>query len=51
MFGMGVFSLHQDTKDCNLELFKNRVKVPFYALDKLKQKYGEGIIRIGLGGG
>jgi DNA polymerase-4 len=51
MFGMGVFSLHQDTKDCNMELFKNRVKVPFYALDKLKQKYGEGIIRIGLGGG
>ncbi|MFZ4590657.1 MAG: DNA polymerase Y family protein [Ignavibacteria bacterium] len=51
MFGMGVFSLHQDTKDCNLELFKNRVKLPFNALDKLKQKYGEGIIRIGLGSG
>ncbi len=51
MFGMTVFDLHQDTYSQNLELFEQRTNVPFYHLDKLKQKYGEGIIRIGLNAG
>lgn len=48
MFGMTVFDLHADTNDYNLELFNNRIHLPFYALDSIKQKYGEGIIRVGL---
>lgn len=51
MFGMTVFELHEDTQDSNLELFTKRTHIPFYHLDKLKQKYGEGIIRIGLNAG
>jgi hypothetical protein len=51
MFGMTVFDLHQDTYSQNLQLFEQRTNVPFYHLDKLKQKYGEGIIRIGLNAG
>ncbi|MDD5362672.1 MAG: DNA polymerase IV [Ignavibacteria bacterium] len=48
MFGMSVFDLHKDTKNYNFDLFRNRVHLPFYELDKLKQRYGEGIIRVGL---
>lgn len=51
MFGMTVFDLHEDTNSCNLELFTRRTHIPFYHLDKLKQKFGEGVIRIGLNAG
>jgi len=48
MFGMSVFDLHPDPKRANLELFEEKIFLPYYALDKLKYKYGEGIIRIGI---
>ncbi|MCI0473419.1 MAG: hypothetical protein L0Y76_07540, partial [Ignavibacteria bacterium] len=51
MFGMTVFGLHADSGDYNLDLFTNRVHMPFYELDKIKQRFGEGIIRVGLNGG
>jgi DNA polymerase-4 len=47
--GMGVYDLHTDTKECNLNLFEKKVFLPYYALDKIKSKYGEGIIRVGIG--
>jgi DNA polymerase-4 len=51
MFGMTVFDLHEDTNGYNLELFTSRTAIPFYHLDRLKQKYGEDVIRIGLNAG
>jgi len=48
MFGIAVFDLLPDTRRNNLELFETKVAMPYYALDKLKYKYGEGIIRVGL---
>lgn len=48
MFGMSVFNLHTDYKRMNLELFDNNAKLPYYEMDKLKYKYGEGIIRVGI---
>ncbi len=48
MFGMTVFSLHQDPMRENLDLFEKKVHLPYYALDKLKYKFGEGIIRVGI---
>ncbi|MBC8485217.1 MAG: hypothetical protein H8D45_04160, partial [Bacteroidetes bacterium] len=48
MFGMSVFDLHPDPKRTNLELFEKKIFLPYYALDKLKYKYGEGIIRVGI---
>lgn len=48
-FGMGVYDLHCDTREKNLNLFEKKVFLPYYALDKLKTKYGEGIIRVGIG--
>jgi DNA polymerase-4 len=47
-FGMGVYDLHTDTRERNLHLFEKKVFLPYYALDKIKTKYGEGIIRVGL---
>jgi len=47
-FGIGVSDLHMDRKDTNLNLFDNNYSFPFYALDKLKSKYGEEIIRVGI---
>jgi len=47
-FGMGVFDLHIDRKNTNLNLFDNNYSLPYLALDKLKSKYGEEIIRIGI---
>lgn len=49
-FGMGVYDLHLDTKENNLNLFEKKIFLPYYALDKIKTKYGEGIIRIGIEG-
>lgn len=47
-FGIFVFDLHLDTFERNLDLFKKDVKFPYYELDKLKSRYGEKIIRIGI---
>jgi DNA polymerase-4 len=48
-FGMGVFDLHLDTHTVNLNLFEKTTSLPFAALDKLKARYGEDVIRVGLG--
>ena len=48
-FGIAVFNLLPDRRRGNLELFEQKTPVPYYTLDKLKYKYGEGIIRVGLG--
>lgn len=48
MFGMGVFGLQDDEGRENLSLFEKKIFLPYYAIDKLKGKYGEGIIRVGL---
>ena len=48
MFGMGVFGLQTDIQRENLSLFEQKVFLPYYAIDKLKYKYGEGIIRVGI---
>jgi DNA polymerase-4 len=47
-FGIAVFDLLKDPRRNNLELFEQKTNLPYYALDKLKYKYGEGIIRVGL---
>ncbi|MBS1494041.1 MAG: DNA polymerase IV [Bacteroidetes bacterium] len=47
-FGIFVSDLHSDTFERNLDLFKKDVKFPYYELDKLKSRYGEKIIRIGI---
>lgn len=47
-FGMGVYDLHLDIKAVNLSLFGNDHLIPYNALDKIKSKYGEGLIRVGL---
>ncbi|MBK6536325.1 MAG: DNA polymerase IV [Ignavibacteria bacterium] len=47
-FGMGVYDLHSDMRTSNLDLFKETPLLPYSALDKIKTKYGEGIIRVGL---
>jgi DNA polymerase-4 len=49
MFGITVFDLKQDLQRHNLSLYENRVTLPYYALDKLKEKYGDSIIRVGVG--
>lgn len=47
-FGVFVFNLHKDTFEKPFHLFNNEVKIPYYELDKLKARYGEKIIRIGI---
>ncbi|HMS64624.1 MAG TPA: DNA polymerase IV [Ignavibacteria bacterium] len=47
-FGMGVYDLHNDLKEVNLNLFEDSIALPYNALDKIKSKYGEGIIRVGI---
>lgn len=47
-FGMGVYDLHLDTRESNLNLFERKVFLPYYVLDKIKTKYGEDAIRVGL---
>ena len=48
MFGMSVFDLHEDPMQENLELFESKTFLPYYALDKIKYKYGERSIRVGV---
>ena len=47
-FGIYVSNLHSDTFERNYNLFTKEVKMPYYELDKLKARYGEKIIRIGI---
>lgn len=47
-FGIFVFDLHTDTYERNLHLFEKEKNIPYYALDKLKSRYGEKIIRLGI---
>jgi DNA polymerase-4 len=47
-FGMGVYDLHTDLKITNLNLFEKYTGLPYSALDKIKTKYGEGMIRVGI---
>ncbi|MDZ4712173.1 MAG: DNA polymerase IV [bacterium] len=47
-FGIGVYDLHIDTREYNLDLFEKKISLPFYALDRIKTKFGEDIIRVGL---
>jgi len=48
MFGLYTFDLQTDLRRENLELFDKRIYLPYYSIDKLKKKYGEKIIRIGI---
>lgn len=48
MTGIDCGDLHFDTGERNLNLFKEEKNLPFKALDELKMKYGEKIIRLGL---
>ncbi len=47
-FGMGVYDLHLDTHTVNLNLFEKTSSLPFTAMDKLKAKFGEDVIRVGI---
>ena len=46
--GISVFDLHTDNRSMNYELFNNKVFLPYYAIDKIKAKHGEHILRVGL---
>lgn len=48
MLGMGVFDLHDDIRSANLSLFGDNIYLPYYALDQIKYKYGEKLIRVGV---
>lgn len=47
-FGMGVYDLHTDLREVNLSLFGNQHSIPYGALDKIKSRYGESMIRVGI---
>jgi DNA polymerase-4 len=48
MFGMSVFELESDLERFNFALFEKRVHIPFYDIDRIKEKYGEHVLRIGV---
>lgn len=48
MFGMFVWDLRKDLDRSNLGFFEDTRNMPFNALDFLKEKYGDNIIRIGI---
>jgi DNA polymerase-4 len=48
MFGVSVFDLRRD-QGITLDLFRKWLKFPFREMDRLKERYGEKIIRIGMG--
>jgi DNA polymerase-4 len=48
MLGISAWELRADLKRENLSLFDDNLHNPFYALDSLKEKYGDKIIRIGV---
>jgi nucleotidyltransferase/DNA polymerase involved in DNA repair len=47
MFGITVFDLYK-VEAYNLDMFNRSLQIPYKQVDKLKEKYGERIIRIGL---
>ena len=49
MFGIMVCEIGTDLQNENYELFKQQKILPYHALDKIKTKYGESSIRIGIG--
>ncbi|CAN5602869.1 DNA polymerase IV [soil metagenome] len=49
MFGIMVTELEVDIKEENLDLFASNLPIPYHSLDRIKNKYGENIIRIGIG--
>lgn len=49
LFGIYVCDLETDLQSENFDLFNKQKILPYHALDKIKTKYGESIIRIGLG--
>ncbi len=49
MFGIMVTELEVDVKEENLDLFVKELPMPYHSLDRIKNKYGENIIRIGVG--
>lgn len=48
LFGIMAGNLLVDNRCQNFDLFNNKVLLPFYTLDKIKYKYGEKIIRVGV---
>jgi DNA polymerase-4 len=46
-FTVGVFELHKVT-GYNLDLFNKNALIPYKQIDKLKEKYGESSVRLGL---
>jgi len=47
-FSIFAVDLHHDTKERNLHLFEKELRIPYYEIDKLKSRFGEKIIRVGL---
>jgi len=47
-FAMAAFDLHMDQESKNLGLFEKNINFPYSALDKIKNRFGENIIRVGL---
>jgi DNA polymerase-4 len=48
MFGMSISNLTQDLKRESLSLFEPNIFLPYDVMDKIKSKFGEGVIRVGL---
>lgn len=48
LFGLIAGNLQIDTRSENFDLFNNKVYLPYYALDKIKYRYGEKVIRVGI---
>ena len=47
-FSIFAVDLHLDTQERNFHLFKGEDRIPYYAIDKLKSRFGEKVIRVGL---
>lgn len=48
MFGLSISDLRKDLKRDNFNLFKQNIFLPYETLDKIKTKFGERVIRVGL---
>lgn len=49
MFGIGVSELQTDLQNENYDLFFQNKELPYRAIDKIKMKYGENLLRVGIG--
>jgi DNA polymerase-4 len=47
-FGIAVFELERDLETVNYRLFEKKAFVPYHLIDKIKEKYGDNSIRIGV---